>query len=87
MKAKFRLYTEDLNRDLVEKLIAKSFKGFTVIEAMGYWNGIRENTLIIEIIATKQDLHLIEHICEKIKQLNKQEAVLFTVDYIDSVMI
>ncbi len=87
MKAKYRIYTEDLKRDIIVRLISNSFSGFTIIEATGYWNNEEEKTVIFEIVAEKSDLHLIEYICSRIKQTNNQEAVLFTVDYIDSILI
>lgn len=75
----YRLMTEDKNRKWLIKLIGRFFDGFTIIRTLGYWQGIPEKSLIIEIDANGQggypDLR-IENIVDEIKSHNKQEAVL-----------
>jgi len=75
----FRVYTEDVNREVILKEANKRFpKGFTLLSGQGYWQGIEENCLIIEIIQDKQALHTIRRFAEDIKRLNAQDAIYLT---------
>jgi len=73
-----RIITEDKNRNGIIDLVKYCFDGFTIIEAAGYWKGQVENSLVIEICGYFDDTMIdgVEKIAERIKVLNKQEAVL-----------
>ena len=71
----YRIMTENKNKKEVINLCNKRFKGFTVYEAMGYWRGRPEKSLIVEIIA-KKIICKAEALARDIKKLNNQEAVL-----------
>ena len=70
----YRLYTEDKNRDKLIGLISESFQGFTIIEALGYWEGKPEKSLIIEI-AMANDWS-IKELTADICKMNEQTCVL-----------
>ncbi len=72
----YRIYTENKNRKGVEEIVASCCDGFTISEARGYWKGSKENALVIEILTEYP--HLLRDICVGIKNLNQQEAVLYT---------
>jgi hypothetical protein len=72
----YRIYTEDINREKIVKIISNWFDGFTLFEGTGYWNGINEAALVIEIIAEDEDMESIAVIAKKIKSVNRQESVL-----------
>lgn len=79
----YRILTEDKNRDGIVDIIKEHFDGFTLIPAIGYWQGVKENSLIIEISVTpRPDNYRIYVIVDQIKILNSQQAVL--VQKIDS---
>ncbi len=46
----YRLYTENKNREGFETLIGKFFQSFSIFEGVGYWEGQREDCLMIEVI-------------------------------------
>lgn len=70
----YRLFTENVNTAKTAKLVGEYFPGFTIIQAVGFWNGQPENSLIIEIDSE----HALE-VCilaERIRRQNNQETVL-----------
>lgn len=81
----FKLYigltTQDnrqLSKSYVITQVSKLFNNFTVIDAIGYYNGIKEKSLIIEIYNYSCELFtdLCNHICKLSKDLN-QECIGF----------
>jgi hypothetical protein len=72
----YRIYTEDLNREQIEKIVGSSFKSFTMLPAVGYWHGSKENSLVIEV-DTDDKLSVVAA-ASQIKEHNHQEAVLVT---------
>lgn len=72
----YRIYTEDTNRAGIEAIVAQHFTGFTIYTATGYWNGIRENSLVIEIVCSVYHYRLILLVASQIKAINKQESVM-----------
>ena len=73
----FRIYTEDKNYErIILPLLSVSFDGFSVYKGIGYWQGQKEKSLLIEIYTNNQNI--IKAIAERIKHHNKQEAVLVT---------
>ena len=73
----YRILTENKNREAVEDIVSTEFPGFTIIEATGYWNGVREESLIIEIDAGNEIKGMtVTRIAEMIKRHNQQESVM-----------
>lgn len=70
----FRIYTEDKNQSRIKELINIGFDGFTVIRAAGYYKGVPEKAIIIEIYTENETL--IRELAKVIKKRNKQESVL-----------
>lgn len=82
----YRISTENLNKPGIESIVSKHFDGFSVIEQTGYWKGVKENSLVIEIQGddavsgvSPEEARKIEEICFGIKDLNHQESVLLQV--------
>ena len=75
----YRILTENLNRKRIERIISKSFKGFSLIKSQGFWEGIKENSLIIEISGSKKIAGKVKVSALEIKKANKQDAVLIQV--------
>lgn len=73
---KYEIMTEDLNREAIEKMIGGHFKGFSITEQIGYYDGKREDSICIVIMAPARDKFLIEELAGKIRDLNSQESVL-----------
>lgn len=77
----YRLCTENVNYEATLKTVSEYFDGFTVIEAIGFWKGGKEHTLIIEIVSLDKsgdgDMRTrIEKLCYSLKKQNSQQAVL-----------
>lgn len=76
---KYEIMTENVNpfaRSLCEKYISKYFLGFSVYEQIGFWQGECEQSLCYVIVTEKQYEHLVFRVANKIKCINKQDAVL-----------
>ena len=71
----YRIYTENKNKNNIEKIVNKYYEGFTLVKSEGYWRLQKENSLIIEIVTTDSD-KLINNLAKEIKAVNKQKAVL-----------
>ena len=72
----FRIYTEDLDRAGIERIVSARFEGFTEISAIGFWQGQRENSLVIEI--STSDADKVNEIAESIRVFNHQTSVMVT---------
>ena len=74
----------------ITSLVTEVTVGFTLIPCRGYWKGLAEESIIIEIISppcdndsalSQQD---ISALAERIRIANNQEAVLWTVGAVDA---
>jgi hypothetical protein len=76
----YRIYTENKNRRKLEKEVSRSFKGFTIYETTGYWEGKQEDGIVIELLVenTIENANDIKALCQDIKLFNEQESILLT---------
>ncbi len=72
----YRILTENKNEDKLIDLIAQYFTGFTVYRVTGFWKGLAEPTLVIEIDEPEMKEVFIRRLCVEIRVLNGQESVL-----------
>lgn len=70
----FRIYTERF--DNLAALAAKRFDSFTVLDAVGYWQGQAEKSAVIEV--STDNRAIVRELAEDIKVTNHQQAVLIT---------
>lgn len=70
----YRILTENKNRKVILDLTSKKFDGFTTYKAQGFWKGVSERSLIIEIVTN--DEFEIKELCKEIRDYNKQECIL-----------
>jgi len=80
-----KIYTEsktDFNKNSL-KIINNFYDGFTVNHSIGFWKGIQEKSIVIEVIQKNFDNNNIVKICNKIKKQNKQENVYFTIQKLE----
>jgi len=74
----YRIFTEDIMRDTVESIMVEFFDGFTIYNATGYWQGAKENSIIIEIVGEQEIENIVQEAGSRIKHALRQEAVLIT---------
>lgn len=72
----YRILTEDKNRGYIVECVTKYFDAFTVVPAIGYWRGLRERSVAIDIEAGADRRKQVDAIAREIARGNKQEAVL-----------
>ena len=85
---KFTAYTEGINREKIEEILSSKLEGFTIFPAIGVWQSIKENSLIIELISDKaEDKIKLISCLHDIKAFNQQQAVLLTESNIDSKLL
>jgi hypothetical protein len=69
----YRMYTEDVNRPNILRVLDARFDGYTIIPTIGAWRGKQENSLLIELFNT--DKASVIEAASKIATMNNQEAV------------
>lgn len=77
----YRIHTENKqNVDFIASIVARRFEGFNITETVGYWKGVKEKSLVIEIDTFEEDEKLVSisvyNTAKEIKKENQQEAVL-----------
>ena len=76
----YRIVTEDKNRAWIVKRVLETVSGFNITQGQGYWQGVHEPCLIIEIDTLADDNRMgIHKLALDIKYQNKQESVLFQI--------
>jgi len=73
-----KIYTEDIKREKLLKLVSRYFQGFTMYKTTGYWKGLSEKSLCFEIIPDSLfNYHeQVKRLCKDIKIMNSQESVM-----------
>lgn len=75
-----RICTENKNKEKTAKLVSEVFNGFAMIEGAGFWKGIPEQSLTIEIAQSNQlrseFIANVASLARLIKHINQQESVL-----------
>jgi len=77
----YRVCTENKNYpDILDYLDNYFQDGYTVIHANGAWQGVREKSLVIEIVGNISDTRLaIESLAYWLRKYNKQQTVLIQI--------
>lgn len=72
----YRLYTEA--RENLAGLVTRYFPGFTIYYGVGYYESIRENCAVIELLGTERDRQNVLFLAGDIRQVNEQSSVIVT---------
>lgn len=75
-----------LETEKIETIISKYFDGFTEIETAGFWKGLKEKTLIVEVISEKTGSELVK-IAKELKIALVQDSILLETVESNSVFI
>ncbi len=78
MDTRYRIFTEDLNRDALLQVLGRRFQAYAVLTAAGAWLGKQERTICIEIDGTEAERPAVQETAREIKKMNCQDAVLVT---------
>ncbi len=70
----YQLFTEDINRPSVTRILDSHFPGYTLIPSAGHWQGVSEPSLVAEI--ETNDGVSVYRAAEEIRAANNQQAVL-----------
>jgi hypothetical protein len=70
----YRILTEDVNEPLLIRIVKEYFSGFTLLHALGYWQGKPEQSAVFEIAT--DDKQAIERAANNIRVANAQTSVL-----------
>lgn len=85
---RWRLYTEDINREYIESSTSAYFNSFSIYTQVGYWKGTKENSLVVEVITNESlDKIVMTALSDAIRSHNNQQAVMLTCEPIEMFMI
>jgi len=70
----YRIYTENKDAQTVCRLVSARFNGYTLYYGTGYWNGVPERNLTVEILTKKSSI--VRALAGEIRTALGQEAVL-----------
>lgn len=70
----YRLYTERFAN--LGAITSTFFDAFTIVDAVGYWRGVKEDSAVIEIGTSSP--RKVRELAEAIRQANHQQAVRIT---------
>lgn len=66
--------TGELNREAIENTLNGFYEGWTIVEARGSWHGISEDSVIITVVSTENDINTIISI---LKNKLNQESIAY----------
>ena len=55
MNTLYRLYVERINLPLLQATVSGYFDGYTLVWSTGFWRGLREQSVIVEVIASNSE--------------------------------
>lgn len=67
--------SHELEKDKAIVIISEYFEGFTAYEVVGFWKGVEEKTLKVEIVSDEEPVK-ITRLCKELKKELQQEAIL-----------
>lgn len=76
LSVRYRIYTERFEN--LAHLVSLYFNGATLLDAIGLWQGVSENSTVIEVIGTRAIVDDILALAEDICSINNQSEVLIT---------
>ena len=65
---------------IIAKITSEYFSGFTMQEAIGFWQGKKENTIILTIVHECSVAFLIGYIIQTLKKQLKQDSIMLTTE-------
>jgi len=81
---RYRIYTEDRNYWAIMKKAQELFDGFTVYVTHGFWEEVKENSLVIEYLRYNNGLNLVIEFSQWLKDYNGQKSIMITSEEVDT---
>ena len=78
--------THELEREKIEGVLAQHYEGFSAFEIVGYWNGEREKSLMIEVIS-EEPATLHAKVAKKLCEVCEQDTVMLEVTEVNATFI
>lgn len=75
------LYNLDVAGKVEEEGIVETVDAYTLFDGIGFWQGVKEHTIVLEILISSMDA---EWFADALKSYCKQDCVLFTSQRVDS---
>lgn len=82
---RYSLYTEDKGN--IGKLTSEYFLGFTLFSGVGFYKGLPEKSIKIEVLLESSDDTKVEQLIDTIKGVNKQQSVLMIKEVVASELV
>lgn len=76
MQNTYKIYCENANREVIERILERNFEGYTLTPGMGFYNGRRDKSVVIEVFGTTRSA--VNRVCNDLAEALNQEAVIFT---------
>ena len=86
-KMLYRIFIEDFDRPTIVKLISRYFNGFTLLEGVGFYQGVQASSVVIEIDSNCQEYNArarIDSLIKELKLKGNQAGVLLQIVPISS---
>ena len=65
-----------LEKDKIEDVVGGFLDSFTMFEAIGYWKGQKEKSVVVEVILKEAKPDMVLGLCNQLKNKLEQDAVL-----------
>jgi hypothetical protein len=75
-----QLYNLDVAGKIAEGGIVETVDAYTLFDGIGFWQGVREHTIVLEILISSMNA---EWFAEALSTYCKQDCVLFTSQRVD----
>lgn len=73
--------THELEDDKALAILSSYYEGMNVTELIGYWQGVREKTLLVSIVCEAVDFTQVKTVCKQLnKELNQQAIMVEVLD-------
>ncbi len=76
MQNSYKIYCEDVNREVINTILEQNFEGYTITPGMGFYGGKREKSIVIEVFGTTRSA--VNRVCNDLATALNQQQVIFT---------
>ena len=74
--------TKIVERDKALAILSSYYEGMNVTEIIGYWQGEKEDSILVSIVTETVDFTLVKTVCKKLNAELDQQAIM--VEILDS---